>query len=144
MPGYRRFVIGITHVECVGIGRQTEYEFIQSIRDRRPGDCRGPHATLKLWRHQIGLLDECFEIGTAPHDLLWQNFQADHPFEGFCVFRLCAAHWMDLSYLVGIRSRENGRVDWMALGSSLMHKACLGAGFDPKEIINMIHWQRVG
>jgi hypothetical protein len=58
-------------------------------------------------------------------------------------FALCGAHWMDLSYLAGLHGRLQGRRDWSAEGSALLKDICTSAGWDVKEIANMIVWRNL-
>jgi hypothetical protein len=127
-------------VGCTGTGAITEFDFIKSTRDRSPEECRGPLVALSLTGHRLDTLEQSFHSQRA-HELLWNAYDPD-PLTDRVTFKLCAAHWMDLSYLAGMRARLIGRREWMSEASALLKEVCQGARFDPKEIANMIAWQR--
>ncbi len=130
-------------MQCVGTGAQTEFEFIRSLRDRGRegfGECRGPLLTLTLSGHGLQTLEDSL-MSCGAHETLWSGFQRSAAAD--MAFTLCAAHWMDISHVAGNHARQYQRTDWFAEASSLLKRTLHTAGWDPKEIANMVAWQRV-
>lgn len=111
-------------------------DFVASLVGRS-GECRGPLLQLSFSGYRLEVLEE--SLRTA--DRLWDGFDGDSG--GLLAFSLCAAHWMDLSYLSGVRAREYHRLDWFNEASALLRQICEVARWDEKEISNMLTWQRV-
>lgn len=124
---------------CVGTARQSEFEFIASLRDRQPEDCRGPLFPLGFSGYRLELLEESLLLAEA-RDRLWDGYL---PGREEVAFVLCAAHWMDLSYISGVCAQHQRRADWFDTASALLRQIFLAARWDPKEIANMVTWQRV-
>ncbi len=124
---------------CVGTEKVTEFEFINSVRGRSSGECRGPLLALSFTGLTLETLEESF-VSYPAYALLWSGFT---PSDGLITFSLCAAHWMDLSYLAGINGRRHDRADWFNVASLLLRQLLDAAGWDAKEISNMVTWQRV-
>jgi len=125
---------------CEGTGPLTEFEYIASLRNREPDQCRGPRLGLAFSAWGLQTLEDSLCSEDA-EELLWSGFE---PVAGDrVVFILCAAHWMDLSYRSGVNGRTLGRPDWFSAGSNLLVHILAAAKWDPKEITNMVTWQRV-
>ncbi len=124
----------------------TEYEFVTSLAGRAPGQCHGPAVTLFLSGYRLELLEEALHSRQAL-DRLWDGFE---PYEiawdgrdDKLAFRLCAAHWFDLSRRAGQVALISARRDLFGVAGVLLHEVLTGAGWDPKEVANMVTWQRV-
>ncbi len=122
--------------------RATEYEFIASMRHRAPGQCRGPALSLPLSAYRLELLEEAAVGAPALVERLWDGFQPWAECRQLS-FTMCAGHWFDLSYTAGVNARRTGRRDWFDAAGALLSQAMDIAGWDPKEIANMVNWQRV-
>lgn len=122
---------------CVGAGRQTEFEYIVSLRGREPGTCRGPLLGIVIGPRRLEILERAVP---EAHDLLWDSFE---PYLDQMFFVLCAGHWMDLAYFCGLRARQNRNGEWFAEANALLDQMFAEARWDPKEISNMVTWQRV-
>lgn len=126
---------------CVGTGTITELDFIASMANRGADQCRGPIVDLSFSAVRLDTLETAFDSDQAS-GLLWGGLV--HRTDGaWLTFGLCAIHWMDLASLVGVRARQYVRGDWMAEASILLNQVCEQAGWDPKEISNLLTWQRV-
>jgi len=125
---------------CTGTGTQTELEFVHALRTRAAGRCCGPAVILPLVAYRIEVLESAFT--SRAHELLWDGLVPVED-DDRLLFRLCAAHWMDLSYLVAMRGRDQHRGDWLGESVTLLKQICQGAGWDLKEVGNMMQWQRV-
>lgn len=126
---------------CAGTARMTEFEFIQSMADRGRDECRGPLVELSLSAVRLDILETSFQSQIAV-GLLWQGL-VPHTDGAWLTFQLCAAHWMDLASLTSVRARQYLRGDWLAEASVLLNDVCRAASWDPKEISNLLTWQRV-
>lgn len=128
-------------------GYGTEFDFVVSMDDRQPGECRGPMVTLgltgmRLYRLQAGLRDE------AAAGLLFSGLdnavrECGNESLVRLTFSLCAAHWFYLSFVLGVHAHESRRADWFAEANLLLTDLCLGAGWDIKELANMVRWREV-
>jgi hypothetical protein len=127
-------------VGCSGVDRSTEFEFIRQLADRRPNECRGPLIGHIFSGYTVAGLEESFQSESA-HDLLWDGFLPDC--DTGLAFELCAAHWMDLACLTTARSRQHARRDWHALATFVLRETTTAAGWDLKEISNLLVWRRV-
>jgi hypothetical protein len=141
-------------VGCTGTDRVTEYEFIWSLDDRVDSwDCCGPMLSLAISPYRLALIidaihshEEAFHSSNA-YQVLWAGHASAVQAWGSVspdrvIFALCAAHWMDLSFLTGLYGRLYERRDWMAEGTGLLKEICITAGWDVKEIANMIAWRK--
>jgi hypothetical protein len=99
------------------------------------GSCLGPEITMSLWSWQVGQLERIFQ--GAPHsDLLWSGY-VNVKSVGL-EFQLCAAHWFDLVWYAGLAAFRDNRRDWAAQSGMLLTDLCLAAGWDHKEVANLI------
>ncbi len=121
--------------------RQTELDFVLAMRGRTPAQCCGPLVTLPLIGYRLELLEASFHSPRALA-VLWDGL-VESATDDRLMFRLCVAHWLDLSYLAGFHGHRCSRRDWMGEAATLLKQVCRGAGWDAKEIANMMVWQRV-
>ncbi len=129
-------------MKCVGAPEPlTELDYILSLRDRQPAGCCGPLITLPVIGYRVELLETSFQ-SPAASALLWDGMLPNHDGDPL-QFRLCAAHWMDLCYLCGMQGRRTNRRDWIGEATVLIKQVSTGAGWDAREIANMMMWQRV-
>ncbi len=121
---------------CRDAGRTSELDFVASLNGRNH-DCRGPLLSLTLPQlHITGIGDSL----AGRDDKLWSA--ADSTIGDCVTFTLCAAHWLDLSYLTGISGTLNSRRDWFLIATDLLHRILRSAGWDPKEMSNLLAWHR--
>lgn len=123
---------------CTDAGTQSEYEFVRSSADREPGSCSGPLLTLSFAAFRLAQLEAALPSDSA--DFLWDGFQLD---TGPLTFAHCAAHWMDLSLHAGMSARLHRRGDWFNGASHLLDLIFTTAGWDRKEMANLLLWRRV-
>jgi len=121
---------------CHDAGHSTELDFVASLTGRNHG-CRGPLLSITLPQpHITGIGDS---LATRA-DQFWS---AASPATGDSfTFTLCAAHWLDLSYLCGISGTLNGRRDWFNIATDLLNAILRSAGWDPRELSNLLAWRR--
>lgn len=125
---------------CVPAESQSEWEFVRSLFDRPShDDCEGPLLHLCLSTEQVCVFERIFDSERAS-DMLWAGLRAVS--DDAVSFRLCAVHWLDLASLIYARSRQHDRSDWSMSAISLLAAVCMAAGWDAKEIVNMLTWQR--
>lgn len=126
---------------CLPTHTPGELEFVLSLttRQRAIGQCRGPLLRIAFWPYRVFVLEHVLDSKIAS-DLLWDGFCDDGCKE--LRFELCGAHWMDLASLCQVRADQYRRVDWSAQAGQLLRDVCQAAGWDEKEILNMIVWQR--
>ena len=121
---------------CRDAGHSSEMDFVASLKGRNH-DCRGPLLSLTLpHQHVTGIGDSL----AGRDDKLWSSI--DTTSGDAVTFTLCAAHWLDLSYLTGVSGTLNCRRDWFLIASELLHQILNGAGWDPKEMSNLLAWRR--
>lgn len=123
---------------CLPSQTCNELEFVSALLSRAHGQCRGPLMRFAFGPYRVFALEHIMDSAVAS-DVLWDGFQGEGP-DGVH-FELCAAHWVDLAALCELRSLQYRRVDWHETAESLMDKLCASAGWDPKEISNMIAWK---
>lgn len=126
---------------CLPTETPTELEFIQALVRRRRviNECQGPLLRIAMWPYRVFLLESILDSSIAS-DMLWSG----HCNDG-CMgvhFELCGAHWMDLVILCEVRAFQYNRRDWQAEAEQLHIDVCRAGGWDPKEMLNMIMWQR--
>lgn len=125
---------------CTGIDACTEYEFVKSMDDRQSGQCRGSLAVLAFNPDRLDLLIESL-CSTRAVEVLWDG--ATMSYSDRVTFTLCVAHWMDLSFLAGLRAHQFGRDDWFGEANDLLKDLCATQGWDIKELSNMVRWRKV-
>lgn len=121
---------------CRDAGPCTELDFVASLAGRNH-DCRGPLLPITLPQPHIeGIGDSLAVRG----DTFWSSSTpaAGNSF----TFTLCAAHWLDVSYLCGISGTLNGRRDWFNIATELLNAILRTAGWDPREMSNLLAWRR--
>jgi hypothetical protein len=126
---------------CQSTGALGELDFAHSLlsRDHDLNDCTGSLIMMGFWSYQVFLLEHIFESKSAS-DLLWAGFTGDG---ADCVqFELCCAHWFDLAVLVELRAAQHRRKDWADQAARLFQCLCALAGWDAKELLNMVAWTR--
>ncbi len=123
------------------IAAATEFEFIRALSEREPGQCLGPLVTVSLSGFRLVALEEAL-LAPLAVDLLWAGYRPPDTSCGLA-FRLCAAHWFDLSYTAGINARQHLREDWFDTADDLLRRTLACAGWDAKEIANMVNWRRL-
>lgn len=123
---------------CLPTPTHGELEFVHELVTRDLGQCRGPLLRITFRPYRVSLL-ELIMNSTAASDVLWDGFQGES-YHGLH-FERCAAHWMDLAALCGLRAAQYRRVDWSTTADRFMENVCTTAGWDTKEIVNLIAWQ---
>jgi hypothetical protein len=128
-------------MSCAGSTPVTELQFATVLRDgdRDLFDCCGPTLTLPFTAITVAVLEDAFNSPVA-HDLLWSGYCPQYLDE--IVFTLCVGHWMVLACLAGTRGRVYQRHDWVGAATALLTRICVSAGWDIKELVNMLSWQR--
>jgi hypothetical protein len=127
-------------VGCTGeVGNLAEWAYVASLRYREIDACWGSLLRLTLPAESIALLEHSFQ-NTDAFERMWSGLQPD---DTELTFVLCAAHWMDLSYLSGVHGRQYQRGSWSQVATDLLHEICRAAGWDAREIANQVVWQRV-
>lgn len=122
-------------MSCEQSASVNELEFFAQIRRRPTGHCLGQLITLSLWSWQVYQLERIFQDG--PHsELLWSGF-VDDRYVGI-QYQLCAAHWFDLLWFAGLMAYRDNRRDWAVQAGSLLSDLCYVAGWDRKEVSNLI------
>lgn len=126
---------------CLPSETRGELEFVQALisRDSGIGQCRGPLLRIAFRPFRVFALEHCMDSEVAS-DVLWDGFCGDG--RDGVQFELCGAHWMDLAALCQMRALQYHRADWTAEGEQLLRDVCRTAGWDAKEILNMLVWQR--
>lgn len=131
-------------VGCSGSDeRMTEMDFVRASVDRQPGQCLGPLLGLWFEWSRLDILADV-SLGSRAYDRLRDGFEqtvSDQEIM-FSLFSQCAAHWFDLAMLVGLGARLNEHPSWASEAATLVHQTCTNAGWDVKEISNLLHWQR--
>ncbi len=128
-------------MQCRGTSSITEWQYVHQLHGRQGGSCCGPLVTLPLVDGRLDRLEEGLQSEMASR-LLWSGL-VDALEVNPRMFRLCAVHWMELCYLISNHAHTSRRRDWWGEASLLLRQICAGAGWDPKEIANMMMWQRV-
>lgn len=90
---------------------------------------------------RLHALEEAFQSQRAS-ELLWGALVPRSDGD-WLTFLLCAVHWMELASLIAVRAHQYLRGDWLSESSALLHEICDAAAWDPKEIANLLTWQRV-
>lgn len=126
---------------CLPTEVSDELDFIHALMRRTSSfsQCCGPLLRIAFWPYRVFVLEHVLNSQQAS-DMLWDGFLEDG-----CVgvhFELCGAHWMDLAGLCQFRARQYRRDDWSTEAEQLLRDICVTARWDPKEILNMIAWQR--
>lgn len=119
----------------------SELDFVLTLRERFHDDgrttCTGPLITMAMTTERCLTVSAIFASPNATR-LLWEGLtSADTEF----AFALCAAHWLDLTALIWLRSRQHQRLDWHGEADRLLRDVCSAVGWDTKEILNMLRWQ---
>lgn len=123
---------------CLPTETRGELEFVHALLARDLGQCRGPLLRIAFWPYRVFVLEQIMDSSLAS-DVLWDGFQEDG-----CLgvhFELCGAHWIDLAVLLLLRAMQYRRLDWSDEADQLLENVCASAGWDSKEISNMIAWQ---
>lgn len=120
---------------CEQCSDMNELEFFDQMRDRDDRCCLGPLIKLSLWSWQVYQLERIIQ-GARHSDLLWSGFVTDR-YVGIH-FELCAAHWFDLIWFAGVMAHRHRRRDWAVQSGSLLCDLCYAAGWDQKEVANLI------
>ena len=124
---------------CTPTDAHTEMEFVHSLttRSREVGECRGPLLRIALWSGRVVELQRIFHSRIAD-ELLWSGV---HPDGALGIhFSLCAAHWVDLAALCWVRARGQAKREWAVEALRLLRDVCQVAGWDAKELSNMLSW----
>lgn len=126
---------------CTPTSATNELDFVLALheRDRDLTSCCGPTLTLEMSLCRAFTLQQVFD-SPAASDLLWGGHDLEDPYGS--AFTLCAGHWLDLTALLWLRSRNSQRADWFAEADRLLRDVCAAARWDPKEILTMFQWQR--
>lgn len=124
---------------CTG-QRQTELQFIQASRGRATAECGGPLLVLSLSLAQLSVLNDA--ASDAAIARLWVASAGVNAHRGLD-FQLCAAHWMDLIYWCGIHSALLECPASFTLACALIRALAQAAGWDMRELANLLAWQRV-
>jgi len=124
-------------VICDDAGPQTEWEFFRATRTREPDGCCGPLLKLEISDQQFHRIDEAINDGRARDLLTLQDDESPQPLW----FLLCAAHWMDLIYVVGVKAVTQQEAVWFNTATVLLVQVCQAAGWDPKEVANLVKWR---
>lgn len=127
-------------VDCLDAGRQTELEFVHSLRGRQVGECRGPLVEIELPARLAERLEDSFCGNVAALDILTESLHVACGTSA--TFRLCVAHWLDLAHVSVLHGQEHRNRQWVEVADNLFQRACRTAGWDPKELSNMLVWQR--
>lgn len=127
-------------MSCATSGSANELQFVLSLytRTKEAGECRGPVLIVEMSAWRVFTLEQIFDSQVAT-DVLWGGFQEGEPYG--TAFKLCAAHWIDLAALLWMRASQQRRADWHSEADQLLDDVCTAAHWDPKEIVNMFHWQ---
>lgn len=128
-------------MSCTGTAPVTELQFATLLRDgdRDLFDCCGPTITLAFTAITVATLEDACESALA-RELLWSGYCPQYLDQ--VVFTLCVGHWMILACLAGTRGRAYDRGDWLGSATTLLARICQHAGWDIKELVNMLSWQR--
>lgn len=123
---------------CVGKPVHTEWEFIQSLHDRKDGDeCRGPVVQLAFRPFRLSELERGLDTD-ADYALLWSGFVPHTAPTIGLTFALCVLHWMDIAGRLMWKATESHDDAMLTDASVLVQASCRLAGFDPKEISNLL------
>lgn len=115
-------------MRCTGVGKQTELEFAYSLRNRT-NECRGPLVKLRLQEPALGRISSALDCFDAGHALS----RAADPAGGY---EMCAAHWYDVSMVVGAAGEAFQNATWESLKTSIFIMTSKGAGWDYREMFN--------
>lgn len=121
---------------CEQCSDMNELEFFGQFRRRQDGCCLGRLIKFSLGSGSIYQLERSFEGSPRHSDLLWSGFVGDHHVG--IIFELCAAHWFDLIWFIGLMAFRHRRRDWAGQSGSLLRDLCYAAGWDEKEVSNVI------
>ena len=129
-------------MSCTAGASCTELQFVTALgaRDSLSWNCIGPAVTLTLTGHEVRV------IGSAVHSPVAFRMLIDNQdpgIDGDPQFTLCAVHWLDLAGLAGVHGRLYQRSRWLAVAAALVRRVCRHAGWDPKEISNLLGWQQI-
>lgn len=126
---------------CLPTHTPGELEFVHALVARRcpVAECCGPLLRIAFWPYRVFVLEHLMDSPDAS-DLLWDGFMSDGAVG--IHFELCGAHWMDLVAVCQLRAAQYRRSDWGGQADQLLVDVCTTAGWDPKEILNMMAWQR--
>lgn len=109
------------------------------MRGRKVEDCVGPEITLTLSSRTIR------DIHTALG--YWPAFAARF-LEGVngppFTCRLCAGHWLLVTYLAGSSAEYHGRTDWLVTTNAVLQAVIATARWDAKEVANLMTPPRAG
>jgi hypothetical protein len=118
----------------------SELDFVLALhtRHRNLTACCGPLLCVQISPWRAHGLEQIFDSDTAS-ELLWSGHHSAEEYG--TSFTLCGAHWLDLTALALLRSRQHSQADWHAEADQLLREVCASAAWDPKEIVNMFQWQ---
>ena len=118
----------------------TELEFVVECSGREPDlACRGPLVHVGIVPAYVTLLDEVVRE-TPLHEVLWGSPCEQNP----SGFHCCAAHWLDIAYLVGRRGIQGQGMQWLKLSHSIVDAITSMMEWDRKEIANLQRWRELG
>jgi hypothetical protein len=119
----------------------SELEFVHALmgRDEELTQCKGAVIGIELWSYKVHVLEEIFDSQVAS-DLLWDGFTGDGG--KVITFQLCCAHWFDLAVLIELRAAQHCEPAYHHVAAQLLMALCHEAGWDPKELLNMVAWSR--
>lgn len=112
-----------------------ELEFFRHLHLRGGRQCGGQLIALSWFTWQVHQLertiqDQCFS------DLLWSGFVSDQ-YIGV-QFSLCAAHWFDLVWYIGLLAHQRDNREWALRSGALLSDLCFAASWDQKEVANHV------
>lgn len=115
----------------------SEFEFVQAMIGRRVTECLGQTVTLTLGKFILDDLDDVLfacHMGDL-HSRLWDGYVDEN--HGRFTFTLCAGHWMVVAAYAGTvdRNRPADRP-----GDGILWMTIKAAGWDHKEVANLLSW----
>jgi hypothetical protein len=126
---------------CSGSEHLTELNLVRALYARDGAEpCAGPLLTIAISGRRLELLYESL-LTSALHGKLQSALDLYYP--NGIAYRLCAAHWIDVTYTAGCQAQICDRPDWQLGATLLIRQICSEGGWDPKELSNLLAWRRV-
>lgn len=115
-------------MKCTGEDKQTPHGFMRAMWNRR-SECCGPLVDLRIKSSSVAQMATALDVVEASHVLS----QAD---QGDGSYIMCAAHWYDVSLVIGGAGEAYENDVWKTLRTTLFAMTSLSAGWDYREMSN--------
>jgi hypothetical protein len=129
-------------MSCMNQPLITELDFVIALNRRGLREaCTGPLVTIEMDYSRAFTIERICHSRIASR-IFWGGLAVDTADQ--LTFVACAAHWLDLACLMWMRAAQQRRPDAQGEADQLLRDLCAPLRWDPKEIVNMFQWRRLG